>query len=112
MAVGLRHAQVNRQVCTAGKTYRVIKCDMATEVGFGQTVNAQLPAKAATVERDGVVGECSKFHRPRDDVGLDAERAPVRFVEPKVNARQIACRDRTPGKRRRRLPSLAPSAPD
>ena len=56
MAVSLRYAQVDRQVCTAGKTNRVIKCDMATEVGFGQTVNAQLPAKAATVERDGVVG--------------------------------------------------------
>ena len=64
MAVGLRHAQVNRQVCTAGKTYRVIKCDMATEVGFGQTVNAQLPTKAATVERDGLSASAASSTTP------------------------------------------------
>src|SRR5258705_4254456 len=98
MTVGLRYAQVDRQVCAASKTNRVIKCDMAAEVGFGQTVNAQLPAKAATVEHDGAVSERSKFHYPRDDVGLDAERAAVYFVEPKVNARQIACRNRSPRK--------------
>ena len=81
MAVGLRHAQVNRQVCTAGKTYLVIKRDMTTKVGFGQTVNTQLPAKAAAVERDGAVSERSKFYYPRDDVGLDAERAAVCFAD-------------------------------
>jgi len=64
MAVGLRHAQVNRQVYTAGKAYRVIKRDMTTEVGFWQTVNTQLSAKAATVELDSVVSECGKFYRP------------------------------------------------
>ena len=82
MAVGLRHAQVNRQVCTAGKTCDMIKFDMATEAGFRQTVNGQSPAKAAAVERDGVVGERSKLHRPRDDVDFDAERALMCFVEP------------------------------
>src|SRR4051812_31137423 len=102
MAVSLRHAQVNRQVCTAGKTYLVIKCDMTTEVGVGQAVNTQLPAKTATVERDSVVSERSKLHRCRDDVGYDAERASLCFVQPKVNARQIAGGNRAPRKRRPR----------
>src|SRR6266568_561136 len=100
MTISLCHAQIDRQVCTAEKTYRVIKGDMATKVGLRQTVDAQLPAKAATVEHEGVVSEGSKFHRPRDDVGLDAELALVRFVEPKVDARQITRRDGVPGKRR------------
>jgi len=34
MPVGLCHAQVNWQVCTAGKTCHMIKFDVATEVGF------------------------------------------------------------------------------
>src|SRR5450755_5150203 len=100
MTVGLCHAQVNRQVPAACKTYRVVKSYMAAPVGFRQPVNAQLPAKAATVECDGVVSERGKIHRPRHNIGLDTERASVCLVEPKINACQIACCDRAPGQRR------------
>jgi hypothetical protein len=47
MTVGLRHAQVNGQVCTTRKTHLMIKYDVAAKVGFGQTINTQLPAEAA-----------------------------------------------------------------
>ena len=106
MAVGLCHAQVDRKIRAAGKPHHMIKFDMAAELGLGQAVNAQLPAKAATIERDDVVSERSKLHHPRDDVCFDAERALMCFVEPQVDARQIARRDRIPCQRRpgRRLP--------
>src|SRR6266550_1035962 len=100
MTVGLRHPQVNRQVRAASETYRVVEGNAPAPVGFGQAVNAQLPAEAATVQRNGVIGECSNIHRPRYDVGLDAERASVRLVEPKVDAGKIAGCDRGPGQRR------------
>src|ERR1700738_4410945 len=100
MTVRLRYAEINRQIRAALKTYQVVEASARARVGFRQTVHAQLPAKAAPVECDGVISECCKVHRPRHDVGLDAERASVRLVEPKVNVRQIASCHRAPGQRR------------
>src|SRR3954467_8096588 len=100
MPIGLCHAQVDWQVGTAGKTCHMIKFDVTTELGLWQTVNAQLPPKAATIEHDGVVSESGKLHRTRNDVGFDAEPALVCFVKPKVNARQVTGRNRLPCQRR------------
>ncbi len=72
---------------------------MPAQVGFGQTVNAQLPAKAAAIEREVSSASAASSTVPRR-IGLDARACRVRFVEPKVDAGQIACSHRTPGKRR------------
>jgi hypothetical protein len=64
MPVSLGHTQIDRQVRAAGKTYLVVQGNVPAPIRFGQTIYAQLPAKAATVEHDSVVGECRKIDRP------------------------------------------------
>src|ERR1700724_4638462 len=50
MSVGLRDAQINRQVGAAGKTHLVVEGNAPAPVGFGERAHAQLPAKAAAIE--------------------------------------------------------------
>ena len=70
MTVGLRHAQVNRQVCAAGKAHLVVKSGVPAPVRFGQPIDAQVSAETAAIERDDVVRKGGEINRARNDICL------------------------------------------
>ena len=78
----------------------MVERNTPTPVRFRQAVYAQAPTKTAALESDGAVSERGEVHRARHDVGLDAERAAARLVEPQVDAGKVAGGHRTPGQRR------------
>jgi hypothetical protein len=97
VAVALRHAHIDRKVGTARKRRDVIDGEVPAPVLLGQTIDADLPAEAATVEDDRVVGKRREIDLAGDDVGLELERAAPRFIEPDVDA-GVACA--SPGRAR------------
>src|SRR5262249_14150352 len=77
----------------------VIDGEAPAPVLLGQTIDADLPAEAATVENDRAVGKRREIDLAGDDVGLELERAAPGFIEPDVDAGEIAGRHRTPSQR-------------
>ena len=54
MPVGLRDAQIDRQVGAAGERHLVLERDAPAPVRFGQAIDAEPPPEPAAVERDRV----------------------------------------------------------
>src|SRR5262252_10345292 len=102
MAVGLRDAQIDRQVSSAGESHGMLGCDAAAPFRVRQAIDAQLPAKTAAIECDDICAERSEVSLTCDDAGFDVECARLRLLEPEVDASQIARRHRAEGKRRAR----------
>src|SRR4051794_2790276 len=102
MAVRLRDTQIDGQVLSPGKLHRVMRRDATAPVGLGKPIYPHLPAETAAIECDDVCGQRVKIDIPRYDVGFDTERACPRLIEPKVDACQIARRDRAEGQCRSR----------
>src|SRR5579864_4442959 len=75
MAVGLGHAHVDRQIGAAREGDAVVEGQSPAPVAFGQTIDAELAAETAAVERNCSFGELPEVDLSRHDVAVDAQRA-------------------------------------
>src|SRR5207342_256887 len=94
MAVALRHPQIDRKVGAAGEHHDVIEREPPAPIRFGQTIDANAPAKSAAVEYSRMISEPRERHLSGHGAGCDRERARMRRLEPKIETGEIAGRHR------------------
>lgn len=100
IAVGLRHAHMDRKIRPFREADRVDERDVSGPVVFRQAVDAQPSTKTAAFGLNEVVPQRRELDLARNDIRFEAKRASGRVVEPEIDAGEVAGCHRAPGKGR------------
>src|SRR5262249_50944676 len=109
IAVGLRHAHIDRKIRPSREADRVSERDASGPFLFRQAVDAQPSTKTAAFECNDVIPQRRELDLARHDIRFEAKRAAGRVIEPEIDAREVAGRYRGPGERGARV-GLVPLA--